>query len=263
METKVTLARTPTHLKQILKLQAANTEEVIDGDTARSQGFVTAVHDLELLQRMKDSAASVIAVQGRKVVGYCLAMTREFGESLPVLAPLFERQDAIEYRGKPLGETGYLVMGQLCVAEHARGKKLADRMYKYLRGCYHLRFPYCVTAIDVRNTRSLRVHERIGFAELDRFTATDLIINATRTEVSEGGRHGYFPSGSQAGSDAHHIGLRDTYLDEAVRVGFDKVFRFHRAPQVCGEHDDVVVLVTGGFETGTESFAGGFFAGLL
>ena len=64
-------------------------------------------------------------------------------------------------------------MGQLCVAEEARGRKLPDRMYKYLRGCYHPRFHYCVTAIDVRNTRSLRVHERVGFEQVDRFVAPD------------------------------------------------------------------------------------------
>lgn len=173
MDTKVTLARKPAHLKQILKLQAANVLEAIDDDTARSQGFVTATHDLELLQRMTASAASVIALQERQLVGYCLAMTREFGDSVPVLTPLFERQDAIEYRGELLGDSGYLVMGQICVAQGARGQKLADRMYKYLRGCYHLRFPYCITAVDARNTRSLRIHQRVGFEEIDRFQASD------------------------------------------------------------------------------------------
>ncbi len=170
---KVTLTRKPAQLKQILRLQAANVAEAVGEETARSQGFVTATHDLELLQQMTATAASVIALQERRVVGYCLAMTREFGASLPVLAPLFARQDEIVHRGVPLRESGYLVMGQICVAEEARGKKLADRMYKYLRGCYHLRFPYCITGVDARNTRSLRVHERAGFSPLDRFTAPD------------------------------------------------------------------------------------------
>ena len=170
---KITLARKDYQLKQILELQRANVIDSVDEETARGQGFVTATHDIELLKAMTASAASVIAIEGRRVLGYCLAMTREFGDSVPVLTPLFERQDAIVHRGKRLGESGYLVMGQICVAEQARGGKLADRMYKYLRGCYHLRFPYCVTAIDARNTRSLRVHERIGFEELAHFTAPD------------------------------------------------------------------------------------------
>ena len=170
---KITLARKDYQLKQILQLQQANVIDAVDADAALSQGFVTATHDLPLLKQMTASAASVIAIRERTVLGYCLAMTREFGQDIPVLAPLVERQDSIEHRGVLLGESDYLGMGQICVAQEARGKKLPDRMYKYLRACYHLRYPYCVTAIDVRNTRSQRVHERIGFEELDRFTSPD------------------------------------------------------------------------------------------
>ncbi|MCP9236967.1 GNAT family N-acetyltransferase [Lewinella sp. JB7] len=170
---KITLARRDGQLKQILELQRINALESLDADTAKDQGFVTARHDLPLLQRMNASAAAVIALRERKLQGYCLAMTREFSQSIPSLAILFEKQDAIVHRGELLGEVEYLVMGQVCVAEEARGQKLADRMYKYLRACYHLRFPYCLTAIDARNTRSQRVHERIGFEELARFTAPD------------------------------------------------------------------------------------------
>lgn len=171
MPLKITLARKDYQLKQILELQRANLVENINSETAISQGFVTARHDLPLLRRMNAAAASVIAIEGRKVLGYALAMTRDFGREMPLLTPLFERQDAIEHRGALLGQTDYLVMGQICVAEEARGQRLADRMYKYMRGCYHPRFPYCVTGIDARNTRSMRVHERIGFEELDRFRA--------------------------------------------------------------------------------------------
>jgi ribosomal protein S18 acetylase RimI-like enzyme len=170
---KITLARKPGQLKQILKLQAANVREAIDEPTAAAQGFVTATHSLEMLREMTASAASVIALLERRVVGYCLAMTAEFGRTIPVLAPVVDRQDAAMFRAAPLGESGYLAMGQICVAEGVRGRKLPDRMYKYLRGCYHPRFPYCVTAVDARNTRSLRVHERVGFERVDRFTAPD------------------------------------------------------------------------------------------
>ena len=170
---KLTLARKDYQLKQILQLQRANLIESVDADTASSQGFVTATHDLPLLQRMSASAAPVIGIRGRTVLGYCLAMTRDFATEVPVLTTLFERQDAITHRGELLGDAGYLVMGQICVAEEARGQKLPDRMYKYLRACYHLRFPYCVTAVDARNTRSLHVHERVGFDVLDRFTTPD------------------------------------------------------------------------------------------
>jgi ribosomal protein S18 acetylase RimI-like enzyme len=170
---KITLARKPGQLKQILELQAANVRDTLDEPTAAAQGFVTATHSLRMLREMTASAASVIALRDRRVVGYCLAMTAEYGRTIPVLTPVVDRQDAAVFRGAPLGESGYLAMGQICVAEEVRGRKLPDRMYKYLRGCYHPHFPYCVTAVDARNTRSLRVHERVGFERVDRFVAPD------------------------------------------------------------------------------------------
>ncbi|THH37702.1 GNAT family N-acetyltransferase [Neolewinella litorea] len=170
---KITLARKDYQLKQILALQRANLIESVDADTASAQGFVTATHDLPLLQRMTAAAASVIAIRERKVLGYCLAMTRDFSEDIPALTFLIQRQDSLMHRGQLLGESEYIIMGQICVAEEARGLRLPDRMYKYLRACYHLRYTYCVTAIDARNTRSQHVHERVGFEELDRFTSAD------------------------------------------------------------------------------------------
>ena len=170
---KITLARKDAQLKQILALQAENVRAAVDAETAAEQGFLTAQHDLPLLKAMNAEAASVIAVHERRVVGYALAMTRTFGQSVPVLAELFDRQDKIEHRGQLLGESGYLVMGQICVAEAARGQRVPDRMYKYLRTCYYQRFPYLLTAIVAQNTRSLRVHQRVGFEELQRFTSAD------------------------------------------------------------------------------------------
>ncbi len=170
---KLTLARKDYQLKQILQLQKANLIESIDADTASSQGFVTATHDLTLLKAMAATAAPVIAIRERTVLGYCLAMDRSFSTDVSALTFLIDRMDGAMHRGAMLGESAYLVMGQICVAEEARGKKLPDRMYKYLRACYHLRYTYCVTAVDARNTRSFRVHERIGFDVLDRFTSAD------------------------------------------------------------------------------------------
>ena len=91
----------------------------------------------------------------------------------------------------------------------------------------------------------------------------DLVVDAARAEVSKGGRQRDFPARSQSGSHTHHIGFRDTHLNEAIRVGIDEVLGFHGAAQVGSQHDDFVVLVAGGFESGTEAVAGSLFAGLL
>lgn len=164
---RITLARKKTELRQIIELQKANLRETVGDDVAADQGFVTAVHKPEVLAEMNAAAASVIAKDGTKVVGYALTMLRRFADDVPALTELFSWQDNGIYKGKRVGDTNYLAMGQVCVAEEARGQRLVDRMYRYMRGCYSIHYPYLVTAIDARNTRSRRVHERIGFEVLD------------------------------------------------------------------------------------------------
>lgn len=170
---RITLARKKTELKQIIELQKKNLLAAVDEQTAKEQGFLTAVHDYEALATMNTAAAAVIAKDGTRVVGYALAMKREFANFVPTLWELFKHQDEAMHRGVRLGDENYLVMGQICVAEEARGHRIADRMYKYMRSCYSLHYPYLVTAVDARNTRSLRVHERVGFEELVSFTSED------------------------------------------------------------------------------------------
>ena len=163
---RITLARKKTELKQIIDLQRANLREHIGEDTARQQGFLTAVHDPKVLAEMNVTTAAVIAKRGTRVVGYALAMTRPFAEKIPTLEPVWALQDEASINGEALAGLNYMGMGQVCVAEEARGKRVVDRMYKYMRTCYSLHYPYLITAIDTTNTRSRRVHERIGFKEL-------------------------------------------------------------------------------------------------
>jgi GNAT superfamily N-acetyltransferase len=170
---RITLARKKTELRQIIELQKKNHLETVDESTAKEQGFLTAIHEYKVLEAMNAAAATVIAKDGTRVVGYALTMKREFANDVPALTELFSRQDEAIHRGERLGDAGYIVMGQICVAEEARGQRVADRMYKYMRSCYSLHYPYLITAIDARNTRSVRVHERVGFEPLIRFTSEE------------------------------------------------------------------------------------------
>ena len=65
-------------------------------------------------------------------------------------------------------------MGQICVDEPWRGRGVFDALYQghreHLRGAYEL----VVTEVAVRNPRSLRAHQRVGFREIERYRdATD------------------------------------------------------------------------------------------
>lgn len=170
---KITLARKQIDLKRILALQKLNLKTALTPEQEAEQGFVSAAHTLDTLAAMNNSAASVIAKDGTTLAGYALAMTREYSQSIPLLTPIFAFQDTLVYQGKTLDAWDYIVMGQVCVAEAYRGRKLVDRMYKYFRGCYAIHYPLLVTAISPRNTRSRRVHQRCGFQELGEFHAPD------------------------------------------------------------------------------------------
>lgn len=170
---KITLARKEIDLKRILRLQALNLPAAVDPQVQVEQGFVSAHHDLATLKAMNSAAAAVIAKDGTTLAGYALAMTREYSEAVPLLSGIFEYQDSLTYRGKTLDEHGYIVMGQVCVAEAYRGQRLVDRMYRYYRACYSLHYRFLVTAIAPRNTRSMRVHERCGFERIGLFRGKD------------------------------------------------------------------------------------------
>ena len=169
----ITTATTDEELQQILTIQKRNLPSRLSSDQQADQGFVSADHDLSTLQAMGRSAAHIIAKDGNIIAGYALAMTRAYSKAVPLLTGIFEFQDTLVYRGKTLAEHDYIVMGQVCVDENYRGRKLVDKMYAYYQTIHSAQFPLLVTAISPRNTRSIRVHERCGFQTLDTFQGPD------------------------------------------------------------------------------------------
>jgi ribosomal protein S18 acetylase RimI-like enzyme len=154
-------------LESILTLQRANHAENLTADEVASQGFVTVVHDLPLLQRMHAIAPSIVAVDGSELAGYALVMPVECRTLIPVLVPMFDRLDA-------LGTTSYYIMGQICVAKAYRGRGVFDALYAAHREHLAARYDRCVTEVATRNTRSMRAHERVGFTILEKYRdATD------------------------------------------------------------------------------------------
>lgn len=156
-------------LPRILQLQRANLADSIDGDEQRSQGFVTAVHSLESLQQMHALGPSIIAKSGAELAGYALTMLVEARRFVPILDPMFQLLEQLSWRGRPLREVSHYVMGQVCVAKPFRGQGLFDALYRGHQATYRERFELLVTEVSVRNTRSLRAHERVGFEPLHRY----------------------------------------------------------------------------------------------
>jgi L-amino acid N-acyltransferase YncA len=163
--TTVGLAANDKDLEGILALQRANLEATL---ADRRNGFVTVVHTLPILRAMHAQLPNVVAHANGHVVAYALAMAREARALLPILEPMFQRLDALLPRER------FYVMGQICVAASHRGTGLFDRLYAAHRQHYSAVYDCVVTEVAVRNARSLRAHERVGFTLLERYRdATD------------------------------------------------------------------------------------------
>ncbi len=163
-----------SELEQILQLQAANLRDCVTPEQAAQEGFVTVAHTLDVLEKMHALAPSVIAKDGDRVAGYALVMPVEARAFVPILEPMFQLFEALSWRGRPLHEHAYYVMGQICVAGEYRGQGVFDALYREHRASYASRFDCTVTEVATRNTRSMRAHARVGFETLKTFRdATD------------------------------------------------------------------------------------------
>jgi GNAT superfamily N-acetyltransferase len=161
--------RDPAELEQILHLQQANLAVTVGEAVSESQGFVTAVHTLEVLEQMHALAPSIVAKDGPGVVGYALTMLLEARAFVPILEPMFQVFSSLTWRGRPLLSARFYVMGQTCVADGHRGQGVFDALYEGHKRHYGPRFELIVTEISTRNRRSLRAHERVGFTPLWRY----------------------------------------------------------------------------------------------
>jgi GNAT superfamily N-acetyltransferase len=156
-------------LHQIIILQQKNLRQHRSEEIENAQGFVTVVHDMALLRSMNEKAAHVVAKDGDKVVGYALAMTRDFKLLIPALVPMFDLLENIMVDGQKVGSSDFLVMGQICIDEQYRGKGIFQQLYTYYFDRYKPIYGKIITEVAVRNARSLKAHLNIGFEEIHRY----------------------------------------------------------------------------------------------
>jgi ribosomal protein S18 acetylase RimI-like enzyme len=165
----IKLAETDEELNQILVLQTQNHFQDLSVHERNANGFVTVKHNLPLLKKMNDHAGQIIAVANGNLVGYALVMLKEFNSWIPVLTPMFEMFEKLSFDRKPLSNYAYYVMGQICIAESFRGQGIFERLYQKHKEVYSAKFELCLTEVSVRNARSMKAHEKIGFKTIHSF----------------------------------------------------------------------------------------------
>lgn len=163
-----TTATNPTELLQILELQQQNLPENLSEVDKKEQGFVTVYHDLELLQKMNDVHPHIIAKSNGLVVGYALSMSKIFRNDIPILIPMFDEIDTTSEGAKP-----YILMGQVCIDKHYRGKGIFRGLYAKMKEEFSGIYDSIITEIDEKNTRSVNAHKAIGFKTLKTYTSNN------------------------------------------------------------------------------------------
>lgn len=168
-----TTATTDQELQQILELQQKNLSKNLTLEETLEQGFLTVEHDFPTLKKMNDFENAIIAKDGQQVVGYLLAMTSDLRMDIPILMPMFEVMDELEYKGQKLHQYHYIVVGQACIAEAYRGKGLFDRFYSAYKTFLKDKYEFTITEISKYNQRSQRAHKRIGFEFISEYNGFD------------------------------------------------------------------------------------------
>ncbi|MBO9639722.1 MAG: GNAT family N-acetyltransferase [Siphonobacter aquaeclarae] len=167
-----TLARTREDVEQIHALMYANVLSGITPEEANDQGFVTFQYDLGTLWELNRQAPHVIARDGDRLAGYALTALPEAVAHLPMFVPFLNTLATLSYKGNPLKESRFYLMGQVCVAKDYRGRGVFDGLYQHHRETYRDRFDYLITDISIRNTRSQAAHQRVGFQTIHTFEDT-------------------------------------------------------------------------------------------
>ena len=168
-----TTSQNDNDLTGILSLQRLNLAMNLDKKEIESQGFVTVLHRLVDLQKMNAIEQHIIAKDNDTVVAYLLAMTEKSKSDIPVLVPMFELFESIQYKNKLLSQYNYMVVGQVCVDKRYRGQGVLDKCYDLYVKTFRPRYDFAVTEIATSNQRSLNAHKRIGFKTIHEYVAPD------------------------------------------------------------------------------------------
>jgi len=164
-----------TQIDQILDLQKRNLTQNISQAEFKSEGFVSVEHTKELLLDMCLPYPHVIALDENKVVAYALMMSIEFSKKIPMLVDLFQRIEQLDYKGFSLAQAKYMVMGQICIDKPYRSKGIFQKLYLKMSDTLKAEYDFIITEISLKNGRSMRAHEKVGFKSILEYTSSDNI----------------------------------------------------------------------------------------
>ncbi|HJW16602.1 MAG TPA: GNAT family N-acetyltransferase [Flavisolibacter sp.] len=150
-------------LEQIQELNRLNLKRCLTEQEQKEQGFVSWAYSLELLAQMNALAKSIIVTDDDLLAGYALTTLPEASRFHKDLNNMFKGFEGLLYKGRSLLSYRFYCMGQICIAKDYRGKGLVSMLYNKHKEIYSSQYDFILTEIAIRNTRSLKAHEKIGF----------------------------------------------------------------------------------------------------
>jgi predicted GNAT family N-acyltransferase len=158
-----TTVSSTSELQQILELNQLNLKQNIPAGEKETEGFVSWLYSLPLLQQMHNLLPSVIAKNNGTVVGYALSTVKEAVSFHPDLQKMMNDLQQLQYKNKSLFSYNFYCIGQICVEKSFRGKGLLHRLYQKHKELYSDTYDLLITEISSSNVRSMKAHERVGF----------------------------------------------------------------------------------------------------
>ncbi|WP_298893194.1 GNAT family N-acetyltransferase [uncultured Psychroserpens sp.] len=170
LKPKITYHRVKTNeeLEAILKLQSDNLPKKITASEQEKEGYVTIHHTFDILKRMNDSCAHIIAKHEENIVGYVLCMTKSFKDEIPILVSMFNEIESIIPEAQ-----NYIVMGQVCVSKAYRKQGIFRGLYQFMSQVLKPDFDAIITEVNIKNVRSSNAHLAIGFELLKIYNSND------------------------------------------------------------------------------------------
>ena len=156
-------------LEQIQELNHRNLKQNLSVEEQMQEGFVSWPYSLELLEQMNGLAPSIIVKQEEEVVGYALVTLVEASAFHEDLELMLANVNAVQYKGKPLAQYDFYLMGQVCVKKGFRGKRVFNLLYQEHKKIYSKDYELLVTEISAKNKRSLKAHEKLGFEIIHKY----------------------------------------------------------------------------------------------
>ncbi|RXJ50201.1 GNAT family N-acetyltransferase [Gelidibacter gilvus] len=165
-----TTNKNKAYLKGICTLQKANLKNNLSDQEIEMYGFVTVDHTLEMLEDLNAIEPQIVAKDDKGVIGYVLAMTKKSKFDIPIILPMFEEFEKIDYKGRWVSEYNYLVVGQVCVHKNYRGRGVFEKCFHLYKNTFAGRYDFAITEIAVTNQRSRKAHKKVGFEEIHTYT---------------------------------------------------------------------------------------------